>query len=92
MKIVIRTVVFHFVCILIFALFYYYFKDDFQPKLLDKDLNTVDYLLLSTTIQTGVGISDIYPVSFYGKIIMIIQQFLMIMRFFFLYFSQNCIV
>jgi hypothetical protein len=79
MKIVIRTVVFHFVCILFFAFFYYYFKDDFQPKPLDKDLNAVDYLLLSTTIQTGVGISDIYPVSFYGKIIMIIQQFLMIM-------------
>jgi hypothetical protein len=79
MKIVIRTVVFHFVCILIFALFYYYFKDDFHPKAQDKSLNSVDYLLLSTTIQTGVGISDIYPVSFYGKIIMIIQQFLMLL-------------
>jgi hypothetical protein len=79
MKIVIRTVVFHFVCILIFALFYYYFKDDFHPKAQEKNLNAVDYLLLSTTIQAGVGISDIYPVSFYGKIIMIIQQILMIM-------------
>jgi hypothetical protein len=79
MKIVIRTVVFHFVCLLIFALFYYYFKDDFHPKARDEGLNAVDYLLLSTTIQAGVGISDIYPVSFYGKVIMIIQQIIMIM-------------
>jgi len=76
MKIVIRTVIFHFVCILFFAFLYYYFKDNLHPKPLE---NAVDYLLLSTTIQTGVGISDIYPVSFYGKIIMIIQQFSMIM-------------
>jgi hypothetical protein len=79
MKIVIRTVIFHFVCILFFAFLYYYFKDNLHPKPLDKDLHAVDYLLLSITIQTGVGISDIYPVSFYGKIIMIIQQFSMLL-------------
>jgi len=77
MKIVIRTVVFHFFCILFFAVFYYYFKEHYQRKL-SEETNRLDCLLLSTTIQAGVGISDIYPISFYGKIIMIIQQLLMI--------------
>jgi len=88
MKIVIRTVVFHILCILCFALFYYYFKDHFQNKT-DEEFTTVDYILLSTTIQAGVGISDIYPISFYGKIIMIIQQILMIMTHVFTLYIFN---
>lgn len=38
-----------------------------------------DFLLLSTTIQAGVGISDLFPISFYGKIAVILQQFILIM-------------
>ena len=38
----------------------------------------MDFFLLSTTIQAGVGISDLYPITFYSKIVMIIQQFLVI--------------
>ena len=79
MKIVIRTVCFHFLCIIIFGILYLYFKDNFMKnKEKIDDLGLIDYMLLSTTIQAGVGITDIYPVSFYGKIIMIIQQLLMI--------------
>jgi hypothetical protein len=88
MKIVIRTVVFHILCILFFALFYYYFQDSFERKTNNK-FSTLDYLLLSTTIQAGVGISDIYPISFYGKIIMIIQQILMIMTHVFTLYIFN---
>jgi len=64
-------------CILIFAGFYYYLKDHFQRQI-DEKFTVLDYILLSTTIQAGVGISDIYPISFYGKIVMIVQQILMI--------------
>ena len=77
MKIVIRTVLFHFSCIIIFGILYYYLKEDFKEKE-ENNLEIIDYLLLSTTIQAGVGISDIYPTIFYGKLTMIIQQFLMI--------------
>jgi hypothetical protein len=42
------------------------------------DLSLIDYILFSTTIQAGVGVSEMYPVSFYGKIIMIIQQLILI--------------
>ena len=38
----------------------------------------VDFLLLSTTIQAGVGISDLYPLSYYSKLVVIIQQMLML--------------
>lgn len=78
MKLVIRTVIFHFLCILFFGLYYFYFKNDFKSET-KQDLTTIDCFFLSTTIQSGVGISDVYPTEFYGKIIMILQQFIMIM-------------
>ena len=78
MKIVIRTVCFHFLCIIFFGILYAYLKNHFEKNKEELDLGLIDYMLLSTTIQAGVGISDIYPISFYGKIIMIIQQLLMI--------------
>ena len=73
------SILFHFLCIFIFALFYYYFKDHFHREQKNEEFTILDYFLLSTTIQAGVGISDIYPISFYGKVIMILQQILMIM-------------
>ena len=79
MQIVIRTVFFHFLCIAGFGMLYSNFKEHFERNIEDtQQLVYVDYLLLSTTIQAGVGISDIYPISLYGKIIMIAQQLLMI--------------
>ena len=56
---------------------YFYLKDDFSENQ-DNNLQIIDYLLLSTTIQAGVGVSDLYPTSFYGKLTMIIQQLLML--------------
>ena len=77
MKIVIRTVFFHFLCVAGFGMIYFYLKDDFSENQ-DNNLQIIDYLLLSTTIQAGVGVSDLYPTSFYGKLTMIIQQLLML--------------
>ena len=77
MKIVIRTVFFHFLCIASFGMVYFYLKDDFSEQK-DDNLEIIDYLLLSTTIQAGVGVSDLHPTSFYGKLTMIIQQLLML--------------
>ena len=77
MKIVFRTVVFHLLCIIVFSFLYFENKNGFQ-SLDNKNTSYLDYFLLSTTIQAGVGISSIYPIYSYGKIIMIIQQFIMI--------------
>lgn len=82
MKLVIRTVVFHSFCIILFSLLYLYFSDHFQNENGEKNKNYnkfIDFLLLSTTIQSGVGISDFFPISYYGKLIVIIQQYLMIL-------------
>ena len=78
MKIVIRTVFFHFLCIIIFGILYASIKDDFTTKEGSDKLKPIDYLFLSTTIQAGVGVSDLHPTSFYGKLTMIIQQLLML--------------
>lgn len=90
MKIVIRTVVFHVLCILLFALLYSTFAQEFgslDDELYNENSNRnrrkekrgfLDFLLLSTTIQAGVGISEFFPSSSFTKIIMIIQQMIMI--------------
>lgn len=78
MKIVIRTVLFHIFCILIFALLYYYFRADFKTEV-KEDYTVLDYIFLSVTIQSGVGLIDIYPINFYGKLTMILQQLVLIM-------------
>jgi len=78
MKLAFRTVLFHILCIFIFALFYYYFRNDFKTEVKEK-FTLLDYIFLSTTIQSGVGLTDIYPIDFYGKLIMIIQQLVLIM-------------
>jgi len=79
MKIVIRTVFFHILCIFVFALFYYYFRHEFKTQQAKEEFTVLDYIFLSTTIQASVGLTDIYPIGFYGKLIMIIQQLVMIM-------------
>jgi hypothetical protein len=55
-----------------------YFKQDYYSEI-KKELNIIDFILLSTTIQAGVGVTNIYPIGYYGKLIMILQQFLMLM-------------
>lgn len=78
MKIVIRTVFFHFSCIVGFGMLYFYLKDDFLENVEENEVEIIDYMMLSTNIQTGVGIYNLYPTTFYCKLAMIIQQILMI--------------
>ena len=47
MKIVIRTVFFHFLCILVFAIFYYNFKDHFQHNFKNEDFTLFDYIVFN---------------------------------------------
>lgn len=84
MRIVVKTLSVHLFCILFFAFFYSFFSTHFNNNK-EKNYNRkskldsiIDFLLFSTTIQAGVGLSDILPISIYGKILMIIQQLLMI--------------
>ena len=87
MKIAIRTVCFHFLCILMFGVIYYNIQSQFQHKSVQERQSLLDYILLSTTIQAGVGFSHIYPNTSIAKSMMILQQIMMIMtQVFTLYF------
>lgn len=77
MRVVIKTFVFHIMCILFFTIIYYSKKDLFSLNN-NKHLEFIDFLFLSTTIQAGVGYSEIYPMYDTAKIFMIIQQLLLI--------------
>lgn len=76
MKLIIRTLVFHILCIIVFGLIYYNIKDNFQGY--KNNQNLIDYIFLSTTIQAGVGFSNSYPTTYQCKLVMIIQQLLML--------------
>ena len=84
MKIVFRTVVFHFLCVIIFSLFYWKYTNHFirDNGLTDNNKiikpTYIDHLFLSTTIQAGVRYSDLYPITNITKLLMILQQFIMI--------------
>ena len=83
MRIVIKTVLFQFLCVLLFGLVYLYFKSHFvrdPAYTTDKKIEAeiLDCLFLSTTVQAGVGYSDLYPITDTAKVILIIQQFVMI--------------
>lgn len=79
MKLVIRTMIFHIICILIFAAWYYSLADSFLDKSETNENKTfLDYLLLSVTIQAGVGYSFLDPINYYSKILVILQQLIML--------------
>jgi hypothetical protein len=79
MKLVIRTILFHFTCILFFATIYYNLADDFDDTNDNKRNKTfLDYIMLAVTIQSGVGFSFLDPTTFATKFALIIQQLIMI--------------
>lgn len=78
MKIVLRYLIYNVLCIFMFSLFYHYLGDNNFKR---DDKNTIEWLdclFLSTTVQAGVGYSDLTPTSDLSKMILIFQQFLMI--------------
>ena len=87
MKRVVQTLAIHFCCIIFFTFFYYYFSRNFDNNKRNKFTHyngesklasMIDYFLLSTTIQSSVGLTDIFPISVFGKLLIIIQQLIMI--------------
>lgn len=80
MKIVIVTIFFHLLCIIFFTIIYIYLKKDFikNNSLLKNDVKLIDIIMFSTTIQAGVGLTNLLPTSFYSKLLIITQQMIMI--------------
>ena len=87
MKIVFATILFNFMCIIIFCMIYIYLKKGFinnANSSFKNDIKLIDIILFSTTIQAGVGISSLLPNSFYSKLFTIIQQITMICSYVFI--------
>ena len=42
----------------------------------NKDIGYIDFILLTTTVQVGVGLSETYPITFRSKLLITIQQWI----------------
>jgi hypothetical protein len=78
MKIVFATILFNFLCIIFFGMIYIYLKNEFINNTNKNDIHLIDIIMFSTTIQSGVGLSNLLPNSFNLKLVTIIQQLTMI--------------
>jgi hypothetical protein len=71
--------VFNVVNILVFFTLYLIYQDEFELMSIQKRKQTsIDFLLLSVTVQAGVGISGIIPVGDTGSLLIILQEIIMI--------------
>lgn len=77
MKLVLRTLFFHFLSIFTFTLIYYSFPHEFKFSQ-NHNATIYDFLLLATTIQAGVGVIELYPLTIFGKMMVTIQQWIML--------------
>jgi len=78
MKIVIRTVVLHIICILLFGSIYYGLTESFY-YVNNKEKTILDFISLSVNIQSsGGGLTYLEPITYYSKIAVLIQQIILI--------------
>jgi hypothetical protein len=79
MKFVIRIALFHMICILFFSYVYFLFADEFVNSN-SKNVHTyLDFLLLSTTVQCSVGLTDLAAISSISKAWLIFQHYVMLL-------------
>jgi hypothetical protein len=92
MKQILSAILLNFISIFIFGCIYIYLKDEFIYNESDKisklknKIQIIDIIMYTTTIQSGVGLTNIMPNTSISKFFTIIQQYLMIsFNFFILY-------
>jgi len=84
MKLVIRSVSFHVLCIVVFGLIYFLFRESFavvsgfSPPKKTALPSLLDCVFLATTVQAGVGIVNMTPDTSLTKILLLLQQISMI--------------
>lgn len=76
MELILKTLFYHLVCILIFGAIYSQMVGQLKK---DKgDIEMIDCFYLSTAIQSGTGFSQTVPDTTTTKMIVMLQEFLMI--------------
>jgi hypothetical protein len=79
MKLIIRTIIFHLMCIILFSIIYFNLAESFIDVNNNKKNKTfLDFFSLSTTIQSGVGLTFLEPTDVYGKFAVLLQQLILI--------------
>ena len=79
-SILINSVGFHILTLILFALIYYLLPNGhfILPPDSKRDLFLLDFFNLSTTIQAGVGITQIIPATSLAQTVMSCQQLILI--------------
>jgi hypothetical protein len=76
MELILKTLFYHLVCIILFGVIYSQMTAQLKK---DKgDIELIDYFYLSTAIQSGTGFSQTVPGTTTTKMIVMLQEFLMI--------------
>ena len=89
MKYVFRVVMFHIVCLIYFGIIYLTCKDDFVT-VMGKPIDSLDCIFLSIAIQSGVGDNTLMPLTPFSKIVIMLQEVVMLTtNVFLLYFIVN---
>jgi len=87
MIVVLNTFIFQMVCIVLFTLVYFTYQDNYSlPRTFltehksneSPEIDILDCLYTSVTIQAGVGYNGMDPLTHTGKILIICQQVFMI--------------
>lgn len=84
MKQVLSAIFLNFTCIWIYCIIYICLKDDFIYNSSEKFSNSndkvqiIDLIMYTSTIQSGVGLTNIMPNTFISKFFTISQQYVMI--------------
>ena len=77
MKQLVRSVVYKIISIIVFTAIYWFYSNNFLNNN-NKIPNFIDCLFLSVTVESGVGYTDLNPITDFSKVILMIQQILMI--------------
>lgn len=70
----------HFSSIALFSVIYWKNHHRFIKNGTDLVDNYFDFLILSTTIQSGVGFNNLYPTTDWTKICVICQHFILLLE------------
>lgn len=76
-----KTFIFQLLCVFTFSMLYWMNSDGFQSEFADKrkyPITYVDHLFTAVTVQASVGFTELYPVTTKTKLLVILQQFIMI--------------
>ena len=77
-SIVTKTFLFNIIIVIVFSIIYSSISpNNFEPSHPKDKLTYIDFLFYALTIQCGVGLPDVMAVSNLAKILVMIQQFIL---------------